>query len=67
MQESAKDPGRHSSGELPRPADEMQRQHSRASSTSSTLTAGTLDMDRVGISSLPIDLGDFSQVISSIS
>jgi len=40
---------------------EPKRRHSRASSASSTLTAGTLDSDRGSSSSLPPDLGDSSQ------
>ena len=43
--------------------EEPQRQHSRGSSASSTLTSGTVDSDR-GLSSpsLPVDLGDYTQV-----
>jgi len=40
---------------------EPKRHHSRASSASSTLTAGTLDSDRGSAPSLPNDLGDSSQ------
>jgi len=40
---------------------EPKRRHSRASSASSTLTAGTLDSERGTAPSLPPDLGDSSQ------
>jgi len=40
---------------------EPQKRHSRASSASSTLTAGTLDSDKCPSSCCPLDLGDASQ------